>query len=51
MSLISYNLKAFYPIWVGVSLKIIILIGEHSYTDFNVKNKTFNFGSKFKCFL
>ena len=29
---------AFYPIWV-FSLKIGILIGEHCYTDFNVKNK------------
>ena len=39
MSLISHNLMAFYSIWVGFSLNIIILIGEHSYTDFNVKNK------------
>ena len=48
MSLISHKLMAFYPIWVGFSLKIIILMGKHSYTDFNVKNKTFNFGAKFK---
>ena len=30
---------AFYPIWVGFSLKTIILIGEHRYTDFDVKTK------------
>ena len=41
----------FYPIWVGFSLKIIILIGEHCYTDFNVKNKILNFGAKFKLCL
>ena len=28
--------------------KIIILTGEHYYTDFNVKNKILNFGAKFK---
>ena len=27
MSLISHNLMAFYPIWVGFLLQIIILIG------------------------
>ena len=39
---------AFYPIWVGFSLKTLILIGEHCYTDFNAKNKILNFGAKFK---
>ena len=39
---------AFYPIWMGFSLKVIVLIGEHCYTDFNVKNKIFNFDTKFK---
>ena len=51
MSLTSHNLMTFYPIWVGFSLKIIILIGEHCYTDFNVKNKILNFGAKFKLCL
>ena len=46
MSLISHNLMAFYPIWVGFSLKIIIVIGKHGYTDFNVKYKIFNIGTK-----
>ena len=45
------NLIVFYPIWVGFSLKIIILIGEHCYKDFNVKNKISNFGAKFKLCL
>ena len=40
---ISHNLMAFHPIWVGFSLKIIILIGEHCYTDFNVKNQNLKF--------
>ena len=39
---------AFYLIWVAFSLEIIILIGEHCYTDFKVKNKISNFGAKFK---
>ena len=39
---ISHNLMAFFPIWVGFSLKII-LIGEHCYTDFNVKNQNLKF--------
>ena len=39
MSLICFSLMAFYLIWVGFSLKIIILIGEHCYADFFVKNK------------
>ena len=39
MSLLSHNLVVFYPIWVGFLLKIIVLIGEHCYTDFNVKTK------------
>ena len=39
---------AFYPIIADFLLKIIVLIGEHYYTDFNVKNKILNFGSKFK---
>ena len=51
MSLLSHNLVVFYPIWVGFLLKIIVLIGEHCYTDFNVENKIFNFGTKFKCCL
>ena len=51
MSLISHNLKAFYAIWVGFSLKIIILIGEHCYRNFNVKNKILNFDAKFKLCL
>ena len=47
MPLICYNLMAFYLIWVGFSLKIIILIGEHCYADFCVKNKILNFSAKF----
>ena len=47
MSLICFNLMAFYLIWVGFSLKIIILIGEHCYADFFVKNKILNFSAKF----
>ena len=46
MSLISPNLMAFYPIIADFLLKIIVLIGEHYYTDFNVKNKILNFGAK-----
>ena len=49
MSLICFSLMAFYLIWVGFSLKIIILIGEHCYADFCVKNKILNFSAKFFC--
>ena len=51
MPLICYNLMAFYLIWVGFSLKIIILIGEHCYADFCVKNKILNFSAKFFFFF
>ena len=48
MYLISHNLMAFSPIWMGFWLKISIFIGEHCYTKFNVKNKMLSFGAKFK---
>ena len=46
MSLISYNLMAFYAIWVGFSLKIIILIGEHCYLYNNPSYSRILIGSR-----
>ena len=37
----------FYWIWVGLSLKIIVLIGEHCYTNFNINIQILNFGAEF----
>ena len=39
---------AFYSIWLGFSLKIIILIEEQCYANLNIKNKIVNFRAKFK---
>ena len=51
MSFISDNFMPFYWIWVGFSLKIIVLIREHCYTNVNINIQILNFGAEFeRCF-
>ena len=41
MTLLSHNLVAFYPIWVGFLLKIIALIGEHNAIQISMSKTKF----------
>ena len=48
MCLMSDNFMPFYWIRVGFSLKIIVLIGDHCYTNFNINIQILNVGAEFE---
>ena len=48
MCLISDNFMPFYWIRIGFSLEIIVLIGDHCHTTFNINIQILNVGAEFE---